>query len=296
MIRKSALAVVLMAPLAAIVDGQQPLFRSGVDVVRIDVSVMNGLSPVSGLTREQFVVFDNGVPQTIDSAMLENVPLSLTLVLDTSESMRGDRIEHLIEGSKALIKALDDKDESALVTFSEPVRLAVPMTRERKPVLDALDRLVPNGSTALNDAVFLGLQLRPLTPSETRPVLLAFSDGHDTASWLRDDQLLEATRRSNLLLHVIELLPPSYAPTSTQRESDLLRALAKAGGGRHWAARSSNDLNDLFGKALNELRARYLLTYSPSGVDRAGWHDVKVTLKNARGEITARPGYFVQPQ
>jgi hypothetical protein len=56
----------------------------------------------------------------------------------------------------------------------------------------------------------------------------------------------------------------------------------------------ASDLKDLFGKALNELRARYLVTYSPNGVSREGWHDVKVTLKNARGDVMARPGYFVQ--
>jgi hypothetical protein len=55
-------------------------------------------------------------------------------------------------------------------------------------------------------------------------------------------------------------------------------------------------LRELFGKALEELRARYLLTYYPGGVARDGWHDVKVTLKGARGDVTARPGYFISPQ
>jgi VWFA-related protein len=291
--RHVASVLLVVVALSVVAAGQQPTFRSGVDVVRIDASVMNGLTPVAGLTREQFVLVDNGVPQTVDSAVLENVPLSLTLVLDTSESMRGDRIDHLIDGAKALITALHPQDDAALVTFSEPVRLAVPMTRDRQVVLDALDALVPDGATSLNDAVFLSLQLKPMQASDSRPVLLAFSDGHDTSSWLTNDQLLDATRRSNLLLHVIELLPPAYGMNMALRPSELLRNLAKAGGGRHWAAQKPSDLNDLFGKALNELRARYLLTYSPSGVQRNGWHDVKVTLKNARGDVTARPGYFV---
>ena len=64
--------------------------------------------------------------------------------------------------------------------------------------------------------------------------------------------------------------------------------------GGNWVADKASDLNNLFGKALNELRARYLLTYSLTGRKREGWHDVKVTLKGARGEVTARPGYFVQ--
>ena len=58
---------------------------------------------------------------------------------------------------------------------------------------------------------------------------------------------------------------------------------------------SSKDLRELFGKALTELRARYLLTYTPRGVTRDGWHDVKVRLKGVRGEVTAQPGYFIAP-
>ena len=293
-VRHAIVTVVFAIAAAVIGTAQQPVFRSTIDVVRLDVSVMNGLAPVTGLTRDQFVVVDNGVPQTIDSVLLENVPLSLTLLLDTSESMRGDRINHLIEAARALIKALHPQDEAALLTFSEPVKLAVPMTRNRNVMLDALGTLTPNGATSLNDAVFLGLQLRPESVGDATSVLLVFSDGHDTASWLRNGQLLEATRRSSLLLHVIELMPPNYAPNTTAQPSELLSALAKAGGGRHWAAQKASDLNDFFGKALNELRARYLLTYSPTGVSREGWHDVKVTLKNARGDVTSRPGYFAQ--
>ena len=65
---------------------------------------------------------------------------------------------------------------------------------------------------------------------------------------------------------------------------------------RRWSAESSRDLRVLFGRVLNELRARYLLTYYPAGVSRDGWHDVKVTLRRARGEVTARPGCFIAPR
>jgi VWFA-related protein len=283
----------LVAMSAAVAAGQQPLFRSNVDVVRIDVSVMSGLSPVAGLTRDHFIVTDNGVPQTVDSATLESVPLSITLLLDTSESMRFDRIENLIKASTSLVTKLHEQDQAALLTFSEPVKRIVPMTALRKPLLDALGALEANGATSLNDAVFLALQLKPATVVDSTSVLLVFSDGHDTASWLRTDQVLEATRRSNQLLHVIELMAPGSLSNAGSRPSETLRQLARAGGGRHWAAQRPKDLDDLFDKALNELRARYLLSYSPTGVSRDGWHDVKVTLKNARGDVTARPGYFV---
>ena len=283
----SAIAASLSVAIAA-----QPTFRSNVAGVRLEVSVMNGLSPVAGLTRDNFIVIDNGVPQTIDATLIEDLPISLMLVLDTSASMRGDRINHLVGASKRLIKALHAQDEAALLTFSEPVRLDVSLTRDRTKLLTALDSLQATGATSLNDAVFLGLQLRPANIVDSTPLLLVFSDGHDNASWLRHSQLLDAVKRSSMLLHAIELLPPDFSPNL--RPSELLRDLAKAGGGRHWAAQRPSDLNDLFDKALNELRSRYLLTYSPTSVSRDGWHDVKVTLKNARGDVTARPGYFAQ--
>ena len=164
------------------------------------------------------------------------------------------------------------------------------------PLVSALTGLTAAGSTSVNDAMFLALQLRPTEAGESRPVLLLFSDGRDTSSWLRSDHVIEATKRSGMVVHVVELVADQWIGMrgAEVRPSTFLGTLADTGGGRRWFAKSSRDLRELFGKVLNELRARYLLTYSPKGVSREGWHDVKVTLKNTRGNVTARPGYFAQ--
>lgn len=297
--RRVPIAAVLLGTSVAIIGAeQQPVFRAGVDVVRIDVSVMNGLNPVAGLKAENFVVTDNGVSQTLDSVSLDTVPLNLMLVLDTSGSLAGERLTHLIEAVNGLVKSLRAEDAAALMTFSEPIRLAVKATRDRAPLITELTSLTADGATSVNDAIFLALQLRPADAGESRPVLLLFSDGRDTSSWLRSDHVIEATKRSGMLVHVVELVADEWlgARGVEARPSAFLGTLADTGGGRRWFAKSSRDLRELFGKALNELRARYLLTYSPSAVSREGWHDVKVTLKNARGELTARPGYFAGAQ
>ena len=286
-------ALVVLAVVCTAIALAQPTFRAGVDVVRVDVSVMNGLSPVAGLTIDQFAVTDNGVPQTLESVSLDTVPLSLTLLLDTSGSMEGERLNDLIDAANTLIKGLRNGDAISLISFSDAVRVRVPMTRDRAPLLASLKELAAVGFTALNDAAFLAMQLRPLDAGDSRPVLLVFSDGHDTASWINAAQMLDATRRSGMLTHVVELMG---AVEGIFRPSDVLGELASAGGGRRWSAQTSRDLRDLFGKVLNELRSRYLLTYVPKGVTREGWHDVKVTLKGARGDVTARPGYFAAPQ
>jgi VWFA-related protein len=295
-VRRLLIVSGIVASVAIIAAEQQPVFRAGVDVVRVDVSVMNGLTPVAGLTARNFVVTDNGVPQTMDSVSLDAVPLNLMLVLDTSGSLAGERLTNLIDAMNGLVKSLRPEDTASLLTFSEPVRLAVKSTKDRAPLITALTGLTADGATSVNDAIFLALQMRPADVGESRPVLLLFSDGRDTSSWLRSDQVIEATKRSGMLVHVVELVADEWmgARGAEARPSAFLGTLADTGGGRRWFAKSSRDLRELFGKALNELRARYLLTYSASGVSREGWHDVKVTLKNARGEVTARPGYFAQ--
>jgi Ca-activated chloride channel family protein len=298
MTRLTAMALAAVASIAIVRADQQPVFRAGVDVVRIDVSVMNGLNPVTGLEADNFVITDNGVAQKVDTVSLDTVPLNLSLVFDTSGSLEGERLTNLIEAANGLVKTLRAEDSASLITFSEPVRLAVKTTRDRAALTAALTGLTADGSTSVNDAIFLALQLRPPDAGDSRPVLLLFSDGRDTSSWLSSDHVIEATRRSGMVVHVVELVADQWmgARGTEVRPSAFLGRLADTGGGRRWFAKSPRDLRELFGKALVELRARYLLTYSPSGVSRDGWHDVKVSLRGARGEVTARPGYFAGAQ
>jgi VWFA-related protein len=269
---------------AAVAAASQPTFRSGVDVVRVDVAVMNGIHPVTGLTKDNFEILDDGVPQTIESASLDTVPINLTMVLDTSFSMRNG-LPSLIEAVRSLAGSLRQDDAASLVTFATRVQLIAPTSFDRGPLLASLKDLVAAGTTSLHDAVFYALQLRPTVAVDARRVLLVFSDGLDTASWLDGDQALESIRRSRTIVHVVEL-------SAFDNGTPYARELARVGGGRVWAARSERALRELFGKVLDELRSRYLLTYSPTFKD-AGWHDVKVTIKGARGQVMARPGYFV---
>lgn len=286
-----AAAAVVAAP---IVLAQQPVFRSQVEAVRIDVSVMNGGRPVTGLTAANFTVSDHGVAQVIERVEVDTVPLSIMLVLDTSGSMNGEPLTDLIAASRRLIESLKPGDEAALVSFNEPAELRVPMTSNREALLSAVAALQSEGATALYDGLFLALQMRAET-TDARSVALVFSDGRDTASWLSKERLAEAIRRSGVVTHVVELLSGRSAVSGTG-VSPILGELADAGGGRRWSAASSRDLRELFAEVLDELRSRYLLTYYPAGVVREGWHDVKVTLKGARGDVIARPGYFVASQ
>ena len=292
---KALWALSVLAGLA-LVDAQAPVFRSGVEAVRVDVSVMNGVNPVLGLTAANFVLIDRGVRQVVDRVSVDTVPLSIMLVLDTSGSMSGERMTDLIAATRRLVQSLKPVDSAALLTFAEPAELVVPMSRDRGSLVEALDGMKAAGATSLYDGLFLALQMRPET-TDDRPVVLVFSDGRDTASWLSKSSIADAIRRSGVITHLVELVEEEQVRgAGANGVSLILSDLAEAGGGRRWSATSSRDLRELFAKVLDELRSRYLLTYYPTGVTREGWHDVKVTLKGARGEVIARPGYFVAPQ
>jgi VWFA-related protein len=275
----AALAIVaLPAALAASVP--QTTFRSGVELVELDVSVMRGGVPVAGLTARDFALTDSGVAQEVQSVTLEQLPLSVTMVLDTSQSVAGERLQHLVQAGTGLIAALHPEDRAALVTFSHAVDLRVPMTGDMAEIRTALGAMTGGGATSLRDAVHLALQLQP--HDQTRPLVLIFTDGHDTASWLTEDAAIDSARRAGVVIHAVRL------------ESDVfLDKLTQISGGRSWSATSDRQLQDLFTRALDEMRARYLLTYTPRGVRQPGWHELKVKLKKGGAHVTARRGYFV---
>jgi VWFA-related protein len=319
-------ARLVVALAVSLILQQRPAFRSSVDLVSVDVSVTHGLTPVKGLKAENFQLADNGIPQDVESVSLDSRPISVMLVLDTSASVAGEELAHLIDAGRQVVRALRPDDRAALITFSEQVLVNVPLTSDLASVDRALSGLKGVGATSMNDAIHVAMNLRPTDTS--RPVILVFSDGADNLSWSSAAALVDEAKTAGVVIHAIELRDEQSAglrqmnpaaqvqgvfsggagflsggvvrPTSPAllaqgfvNGTPLLQALTLEAGGRVCSAKSSRDLKGLLTHALEEMRARYLLTYTPKGAPQEGWHTLKVTLKNARREITARPGYVV---
>jgi Ca-activated chloride channel family protein len=294
-----AAAAALVSVLA---QERAPLFRSAVEIVRLDISAMRDTEPIRGLTAQDFAVTDKGVPQQIESVTLEQLPISVLLVLDTSGSMAGAKLEHLAGAAHALVAALRPADRAAIVGFSHRIQITAGLTPDRDRLTAAIDALRADGATSLRDALFASLQLTPV--DESRPLVLLFSDGEDNASWLTEGEALEAVQRAAVTVDAIDI-PATHGPALTNWHARIgdsfapgrrfLQRVADAGGGRAWSGTSSRDLRALFVTALDEMRARYVLSFYPSGVDRDGWHEVTVKLRGP-GEVRTRPGYYVAPQ
>lgn len=287
----AAVAALIAAGAAVTGRAQDPLFRAGIEQVRVDASVTRGNNPVAGLTADNFEVHDNGVVHAVERVLQEEVPLRLLLVLDTSGSLEGPRLSALVTAAQSLVRSLRPDDEVGLVTFSQVLQLSVAPTPRHDDVAAALGRLSANGATAWRDALFAGLQLAG-APAERRPLVLLFTDGEDNASWLGSGDIDDAVRRSGVVLHAVGLTPRDRRVSRNGLARSLILSV-DAGGGRFWGADEPEHLGDRFAAVLREMRARYLLVYTPKGVPTPGWHDVKVRLKGVRGDVQARPGYFV---
>ena len=275
-----------------------PTFISGVDVVRLDVSVVdrNG-APVRGLTGADFIVTDRGSRQEVQSLAVDQLPLSVQLVLDVSGSVSGRRLERLIAAANGLLTALRPGDRAGLVTFSHMLLVPIEMTADIAAVRSALGRITSNGRTALRDAVQLALA--KTDDHESRRLVLVFTDGVDNASWLSEKAIVESASRAAVVIHVVrvaardEEYERAFGRWTGGTNAKLVEGLSDASGGRVWSAASDDDLERLFTRALDEMRARYVLTFTPPRPVRPGWHELKVRLRRGGGEITARRGYFV---
>jgi len=172
--------------LALMLAQQPPVFSTRVELVYVDVFVTKKSAPVTGLESTDFRLEDNGVRQEVELLDRAVVPTTAILVLDTSASVEGGHLVHLKEAARTLLSNMAPRDEAALVTFNEKVQLRQDSTRDVRLVAAALDRVRPRGGTALIDAVYMALKRRWGTG---RPIIVLFTDGQDSASWLENEDV-----------------------------------------------------------------------------------------------------------
>lgn len=301
---RTAALIALASGLCLTPAGQR--FRTNIDAVRVDVLVTDGRRPVAGLRSDDFELRDRGLPQAIDSVTVADVPIDMMVALDTSGSVAGGTLEQLKNGVAAALGTLGPQDRAALVTFSSEIRLLQDWTDATDRLDGALKGLTANGGTSLWDAVFTSLTLHDATPG-VRRLVLVFSDGEDTSSWLPRGAVIDKARRSDAVIYAVALrsgTPPagsvlsyrsgielSKADVSTGMESPFLEELADISGGAVYTTSRSGELRNAFKQIVTEFRTRYVITYQPTGVDAPGWHPIEVRLKRKPGTVRARRGY-----
>jgi VWFA-related protein len=274
----------------------------GVEGVYVDVFVTDGNRPVVGLTASDFDVRDNGARRAVELVTVESLPLTTFLVLDTSGSVDGDKLEKLQAAGRALLGGLRTGDEASLVTFDEEVRLRLPPTSDRTHLEHALGGIRPGGTTALLDALYAGTML---ASGRGRSLLVVFTDGEDNLSWLDARQVSRVLLESNVLVQAVGIVPKEeggpYRGTIGERPPAepphvrALRHLAEVTGGRFWAASAPDELADAFLAILEAMKTRYVLRFEPGLTKREGLHELEVRLTRRKGKVHCRKAYFVGP-
>jgi len=312
------------APARSVLAGtnaEGPVFRGGVEGVRVDVSVTDGGRPVTGLRPDQFEVLDNGVRQDLESAAAV-AGLSVVIVLDTSDSVvaaiGGSKAGELARAGQAIARALGPTDVTSVITVDDRIALRAYATRVPQAVARAL-AISPtwHAKSALWDATLAAASLA--TARSERPVVIALSDFADNASWITGgsfvdqprrerEALADLLKRAGVLFDMVSVpfrerpgrigngnlagLGPSLLWDLDEYVGSLAGAeMAESTGGQWFDGQA--DLTGPMARHLQDLRSGYVLTFTPKGVKGDdGWHKLTIQLKGAKGRVSARPGYY----
>ncbi len=258
-----------------------PNIRVDTTLILVPVTVNDPLNrPVSGLEKENFRVFEDKVPQPITQFAMDDEPVSVGLVFDTSGSM-GDKLSRSRMAATQFFRIANPEDEFFLVEFDNAPRLRVPLTSDTGTIENELIFSKSHGSTALLDAVYLALHEMKRS-KKNKKALLIISDGGDNHSRYSQKEVTNVVRESDVLIYSIGV----FGGGTTQEEfggAGLLGKISEQTGGRMFEA-NPVELPDIAKKIGIELRNRYILGYSPQNQARDGkYHRITVQVVPPRG-------------
>ena len=255
--------------------------RVDTTLVLVPVSVNDPLNrPVSGLEKENFRVFDNKVEQTITQFAMDDEPVAVGLVFDTSGSM-GEKLRRSRMAAKEFFRTANPEDEFFLVEFDNKPRLEVPLTSDSGTIENQLTFSKSHGSTALLDAIYMALAEMKKS-KKNKKALLVISDGGDNNSRYTVTEVRRLILESDCLIYAIGVFGGGSTPEESGGPS-LLSHIAEQTGGRLFPAMIA-DLPDTAKRIGIELRNRYVIGYAPANQQRDGkYHHISVVVVPPRG-------------
>jgi len=287
-----------LSTLSALVSGAEglPVFKTDVKLVLVPVSVTDPTERlVTGLSQENFELFEGKRPQEIRHFSSEDVPVSVGVIVDASGSM-GDKMERVREAVSQFCDAANPQDEFFMVTFSDEPRVATGFTLDPGDLRRDLLFTQTKGQTALLDAIYLGLHMMEKA-KYSKKALLIISDGGDNHSRYTEKEIKAAAKEADVMIYVVGTFD-RYAPTQEELLGPgLLSDIANATGGRAFVAENAMTLPQITHRIGTELRTQYVLGYRPQDVapDRK-WHKIQVKLRLPKKfsflRAHARTGYY----
>jgi len=280
---------------------QAPVFRSGVDLVTMGVTVSDKKGNlVADLSRDDFEILEDGRKQTIrefvpgDQAGTADAapPMHLGLMLDTSESM-GEDMKFTKTAAVKFLNTLLDAVDVTVVDFDTEVRLARYGQNDFARLIERIRQRKATGWTALYDAI--GVYLDGAAGQDGRKIMLLYTDGGDTRSSTSFHELLDLLKASDVTVYAIGELEHQSSSGALEART-VLQQIAETTGGQAFFPVSVEQLDEIYEKVLAQIRAQYTIGYLSTNEKKDGsWRkvDIKVARKDGRDyRVRARKGYF----
>jgi Ca-activated chloride channel homolog len=304
--RVSVAAFVALFGALALAQGSQPgqpgqaqVFRAGVELVSLNVTVTNNQGRyVTDLAEADFSVFEDGAKQELSFFNRSNLPIALSLLLDSSASME-QRMQIAQEAAAGFAKRIRPQDLGQVIDFDNRVEILQGFTSSPEALEKAIRSTSSGGSTALFNAVYISLKelakVRAKAEEDIRrQAIVVLSDGEDTSSLVSFEEVLELAKRSETAIYTIGLQPREQGALKGFREAEFtLKQLAQETGGRAYFVQRAEELRDVYGQIAEELSSQYSMGYAPKNPKRDGAFRRLVVQVN-RPNVTARTkrGYY----
>jgi Ca-activated chloride channel family protein len=301
--RRLAALVALALPVVAAAQAPVPIrpaFRAGVDIVSLNVTVVDPGSSryLTDLDQKDFLVFEDGVKQEVTFFNRRQLPIALSLLLDSSASME-DKLGTLQKAASEFIKTLKTNDVAQVVDFDSRVEIRQPFTSNKQELESAILDTAAGGSTSLHNAIYISLkELRKMKAQAEedvrRQALVVFSDGEDTSSLVSFEEVLDLAKRSETAIYTIALRSNEPSQSKGFREAEfVMRQLAQETGGRAFFPLRIEDLSGVYAQIAEELSSQYTIGYSSKNPLRNGaWRRVVVQIGRPNATPRTKKGYY----
>jgi VWFA-related protein len=298
------------AAIMMIARGQEPAepatFKSEVSNVRVDAQVFQGSRAIAGLTKSDFLIYDNNAAQAVSYFEQEREPVALLLVLDVSGSM-SRFVEQMAATSETALKSLKPGDQVGLMVFSRNSRVTTPFTTDLGVISAQLrtairEKDLGNGTqinAALQDAA---KHFQEKGPATGRRAILIVTDNLGVNYQLSDETVIRALHDANTVCNAIVVGKSKKSERESRfRNPDFsysnIFAIAEDTGGD---AIASDKAGEAFADIMERIRSRYSMHYGSPGGEPGSFHQIRLELtlsakaRYPNATLRFRKGYYVR--
>jgi Ca-activated chloride channel family protein len=297
----SVISLLLLSSAISVVARQDSknLFRAAVDVVSLNVTVVDPQNRyITDLTEQEFSVFEDGARQELLFFNRTNLPIALSILIDTSASME-NRMQIAQEAAVGFIRKLRPQDFAQIVDFDSKVEVLQDFTNRAADLERAIRATTAGGSTSLHNALYISFRelakLKAKTADDVRRrAIIVLSDGEDTSSLVTYEEVLDVAKRAEVAIYSIGLQTKDAPQTKGYREAEfILRQFAQETGGRSFFPSRVEDLKDVYGQISDELSSQYAIGYASKNTRRDGtWRRIQVQVARPQAIPRTKRGYY----